>query len=263
MNLVGGTFRAIRLLTFLGLAIGLPVLIPLESRADTIHLRNGNIVKGKVVHQDEDFVTIEVPAHEDPAQAKGRPPIRNKILRLYIERVVIGESTPVSPRWRTFEPTPERGLGFLFRTLPLGFLARWDQVTEDSTLPGVFFLGTVCIVTLILIPALFLLAGSSIVGVPDPTYSRALLCIALLVGYTLAFAWGANRVGWLDTLVIYKETPGHLALLLPLYFIGQGATYKWCYVTSWGKAVGLVLMGLLVGVITLTGFYVLLTIFAS
>ncbi|MCZ6689346.1 MAG: hypothetical protein O7H41_07065 [Planctomycetota bacterium] len=158
---------------------------------------------------------------------------------------------------------PPRGLGPLLRTFPSGWVDRWDQLTEDSSLPALVMLGCVSVVVLILLPALLLLAGSSVIGVTDPTYSRALLCIVLLAAFTLAFIWGANAAGWLNTLILYQEEPAHLGVVLPIYLLGQLYTYKWTYVSTWGKALGLQLIGLLVMLITSAGFLVLLTILAS
>ncbi|MCZ6601976.1 MAG: hypothetical protein O6952_03105 [Planctomycetota bacterium] len=161
------------------------------------------------------------------------------------------------------EKEPPRGVGPLLRTFPSGWVDRWDQLTVDSSLPAMVMLGCVSVIVLVLIPALLLLAGSSVIGVSDPTYTRALLCIVLLAAFTLAFIWGANAAGWLNTLILYEEEPAHLGVVLPVYLIGQLYTYKWCYVSTWGKALGLLLMGLLVTLIASAGFLVLLTILAS
>lgn len=260
---VGGTGQSARLLVLLGLALAVPLLAPPEARADTIFLKNGNQIDGRIVAQDATSITIDVPAHTDPVEAMRHQPIRTVILRENIERVkVSGRLRSYAPQ-ETVQTQRERGLGALFRTLPPVFLDRWDHLMERYATPEKVVLACVLLVILVLLPALLLHAGSSVVGVTDPTYSRALLCIILLAIYTIAFGWLTNAIGWLNTMILTEETPGHLALLIPLYLLGQTATYKWVYVATWGKAVGLVLIGLLVAVITTTGLLVLLTILAS
>ena len=263
VRLVGEIDSRFRLLTLLGLSFLVALLAPLEARCDTIYLKNGSKIEGKVVHEDDKTVTIEVPAHPRAAEAERRPPIRNTISRDYIDRVVRGETLLAYVPQEGRRPAKPRGFRVLFRTLPIPWLSRWDQLTYESSISGLVLLGVVTLGTLILLPALFLHAGSSVIGVTDPTYSRALLCIILLVIYSIGFAWLANALGLLDTLVIYEESPGHIGVVLPLYFFGQAVTYKWAYVSTWGKATGLVLIGLLVALITLAGFLVLLTIMAS
>ena len=173
------------------------------------------------------------------------------------------EAPAVASSTQEVKKGPPRGVVPLLRTFPSEWVDRWDQLTEDSSLPSLVMLACVSVIVLILIPALLLLAGSSVIGVTDPTYIRSLLCIALLAAFTLAFIWGANAAGWLNTLVLYEEEPAHLGVVLPLYLLGQLCTYKWCYVSTWGKAMGLLLIGLLVSLIASAGFLVLLTILAS
>jgi hypothetical protein len=165
------------------------------------------------------------------------------------------------PRF-TIQGSEQRGLRYLFGSLPEDWRERWDEIVSGSSPTGLIVLVVVSLLCIVLIPALMLHAGSTIVGVTDPTYSRALLCVFLLYAYTFAFVWLTNRIGWLVTLELVELGLLHFAFLLPLYLAGQSLIYKWSYVTDWGKAIPLVFVGLLVGVITCAGGLVLMNIFA-
>lgn len=258
---VVGTRRALRLLALLGPALVIPLLDASEGWADTIHLKNGRAIEGRIVDQDETSVTIEVPAHPDPIEARLRAPIVNRILRRDIARMEV-ESRSYAPQ-EEVETGRRVGLANLYYTLPPYLLTKWTYLMDRYDVPEKVVLCVVMVIILILLPALLLHAGSSIVTVTDPTYSRALLCIILIAGYTFVFIWLTNLAGLLTTLDLTAESAGHLAVLVPLYLLGQAAIYKWTYVATWGKASGLVLVGLLVALITGTGFWVFLTILAG
>ena len=151
------------------------------------------------------------------------------------------------------------GLRSLLGTLPQNWRERWHVVTEESSAAGMIFLYVVTAAWFIFIPALLIHAGSAIVGVADPSYSRAVMCVVLVLVFTIIFAWATNRIGWLVDLSAFDIK---MLILGPLYLAGQTVVYKWSYVTDWQKAIPLVCIGLLVTLITAAAFLVLLSILA-
>lgn len=239
------------------LALAVVLVLPVTALGEIINLTNGRKMEGKIVKQDDKEVVIEVPAQKGIQKLPPPPPIKVTIQRSNIASIISEEDLP-----RFTIQGEQRGLRYLFGSLPDEWRERWNQIVSDSSPTGLIVLVVVSLLCIVMIPALMLHAGSTIVGVTDPTYSRALLCVFLLYAYTFLFLWLTNRIGWLVTLELVELGLLHFALLLPLYLAGQSLIYKWAYVTDWGKAIPLVFVGLLVGVITSAGGLILMNIFA-
>lgn len=242
----------------LGLVLVVAVLLVHPTRADTIHLHNGRTIEGKVVAEDRERITVEVPARRGAGVIETTPPIE---LTLEKARIRLIEPGPIRVRF-ALRSADGGGLRALLRSLPINWRDRWSDVADESSIGGIVFLYAVTALWFLFIPALLLHAGSTIVGVTDPSYSRSVMCIVLLWAYTVGFAWATNRIGLLTSLNLVDLGFLHLALLLPLYLAGQTLVYKWSYVTDWQKAFPLVLIGLLVALITGAAFLVLLSILA-
>ena len=237
---------ALALVALLGAA-----LAPAALAGDIIHLTNGNDIEGKIISEDDEKVVIEIEAGEQGGTIT-QTITQDRILS--IERERFGIDFDVSGKGA--------GLRSLLGTLPENWQQRWQDVSRESSTPGLLFLYAVTAAWFIFLPALLLHAGSSIVGVADPSYSRAVMCIVLIWVFTVLFAWGANQVGLLVTLKLVDFNILHLLLIGPLYLLGQTFVYKWSYVTDWQKAIPLVGIGLLVTLITAAAFLVLLSILA-
>ena len=247
-----GIARTGRTLGFLTLVLLLgAALAPGALAGDIIHLTNGADIEGKIIEEDDEKVVIEIEAG-DQGGTIIQTITKDRILEIERDRFGIG-----------FDLAGKgEGLGSLLGTLPEDWRGRWQTLADESSTTGLIFLYVVTAAWFIFLPALLLHAGSTIVGVTDPTYSRAVMCIALVSLFTILYAWVANQIGWLVTLRLVDFNMLHLAFLAPLYLVGQTMVYKWCYVTDWQKAVPLVAIGLLVSLITAAAFLVLLSILA-